>query len=91
MDILLSPREYKLLRKVRFIPGVFSEYGKSDQDIFRHLAELKLIDSNLDFLMITELGLAVLHQKRQSTLKTWVPIIISTISLIVAIAAYMKK
>lgn len=91
MEPLLSPREYKVLKKTLHLPYVYDEFGKSDREICDHLCSLKYMDNNAGMLFITETGKAVLHTRFHSELKTWIPIFISSISLIVSIVALLKQ
>lgn len=91
MSVLLSPREYKVLRTTRRHFYLYEEYGKSDKDICDRLCKLGYMTRTEGFVFITESGKAVLNARFQSNVKTWVPIFVSIVSLIISIIALLKQ
>lgn len=84
---LLSPNEYKLLRKVRrsfLVPLPLDNLNTYDRNICVGLCEKGLVeDIGIEVVAITEKGRAVL---RERTLKI-APILISTVAIIISIVS----
>ena len=87
----LSPRQLKLLKKHRFLPCIYTEFGDSDKEILDSLSKFELINPIDDFLFITEKGRAVLHANFLQTMKFWVPNILSIITIVISIIALKKS
>jgi len=87
MELNLSPKQKQLLRKTRFIPKVYDEFGKTDRDIIDELCSLDLIKNEIGFLFITEKGKAYLSSTRYKVLTDWVPIVLSSVSIVLSIIA----
>ena len=86
----LSPRQLKLLKKHRFLPCIYTEFGDSDKEILDSLSKFELINPIDDFLFITEKGRAVLHANFLQTMKFWVPNILSSfVSLSVGYSIFL--
>ena len=91
MEPLLSPREHQILKKAKRIARVYEEFGKSDREICDRLCSLGFLQNDIGLVFITEAGRAVVRTYSRSNIKTWAPIIISVISLIISIAAYLGQ
>lgn len=80
--MLLSKRQYKVLKRSRFLPDLYDELGATDQSICDFLEAEGLLENRVGFVTITEKGRAVLSQRFKSKCKFWIPIVISVIALL---------
>lgn len=80
--MLLSKRQYKILRRARFFPDIYDELGKTDQEICDFLESERLLENNAGFITLTEKGRAVLDQRFKTSFITWISIFLSVLALL---------
>ena len=84
MEPLLSKRQIQVLKKGRFIPYLYEEFGESDRKICDYLCEQGYMEKTGFAVVTTELGDVVLQNRRSVWFWRLAPIAIS-------VAAFVKS